>query len=334
MRLICPNCGAQYEVDESVIPDAGRDVQCANCGHTWFQRPPHVDRELAEEMGHSFPENVDIGDGLTSDSGDPVPPPPPRQPDPRPTANPAPDQAEAATAPQAGPEAADANDDDTDAEVANALAGGAQPERKRRTLDPEFAGLLREEAEREKAARAAERRRGDSTLESQPDLGLDARPTEAPRVAPTRAHVRKVQTTDRPDTAQDATPRREETGASRAAVLPNVDEINSTLRPGSDRGADRPDMTAAAPVAKSKGGFRAGFLMMILLAAAGAAAYLFAPQIAEAVPDTAGPLEGYVAWVNDTRVTVDAALQDGLVQAQQMLSDVMNGDDAGSEPVE
>lgn len=37
MRLICPNCVAQYEVDENVIPAEGRDVQCANCGHNWFQ---------------------------------------------------------------------------------------------------------------------------------------------------------------------------------------------------------------------------------------------------------------------------------------------------------
>jgi predicted Zn finger-like uncharacterized protein len=37
MRLICPNCVAQYEVDENVIPAEGRDVQCANCGHIWFQ---------------------------------------------------------------------------------------------------------------------------------------------------------------------------------------------------------------------------------------------------------------------------------------------------------
>ncbi|MEH6360912.1 MAG: zinc-ribbon domain-containing protein [Amylibacter sp.] len=37
MRLICPNCVAQYEVDEDVIPPEGRDVQCANCGHNWFQ---------------------------------------------------------------------------------------------------------------------------------------------------------------------------------------------------------------------------------------------------------------------------------------------------------
>lgn len=37
MRLICPNCNAQYNVDEALIPEEGRDVQCATCKKTWFQ---------------------------------------------------------------------------------------------------------------------------------------------------------------------------------------------------------------------------------------------------------------------------------------------------------
>ena len=37
--LVCPNCSAQYEIDGSMIPDDGRDVQCSNCGHTWFELP-------------------------------------------------------------------------------------------------------------------------------------------------------------------------------------------------------------------------------------------------------------------------------------------------------
>lgn len=38
MRLSCPNCTAEYEVDSALITDAGREVQCSNCGHTWYQR--------------------------------------------------------------------------------------------------------------------------------------------------------------------------------------------------------------------------------------------------------------------------------------------------------
>lgn len=37
MRLGCPGCGAQYEVGAGAIPDAGREVKCSACGHTWFQ---------------------------------------------------------------------------------------------------------------------------------------------------------------------------------------------------------------------------------------------------------------------------------------------------------
>lgn len=37
MRLICANCGAQYEISDTAIPPQGREVQCAACGHSWFQ---------------------------------------------------------------------------------------------------------------------------------------------------------------------------------------------------------------------------------------------------------------------------------------------------------
>ena len=37
MRIVCPRCVAQYEVDESAIPATGREVQCANCENIWFQ---------------------------------------------------------------------------------------------------------------------------------------------------------------------------------------------------------------------------------------------------------------------------------------------------------
>ena len=51
MRIVCPRCVAQYEVDESAIPQAGREVQCANCENIWFQDyiemlPTAVDEEI------------------------------------------------------------------------------------------------------------------------------------------------------------------------------------------------------------------------------------------------------------------------------------------------
>lgn len=56
MRLTCPNCGAQYEVDNSVIPDEGRDVQCSGCGQGWFQ-PGKAAQEASLQTPIAPPDN-------------------------------------------------------------------------------------------------------------------------------------------------------------------------------------------------------------------------------------------------------------------------------------
>jgi predicted Zn finger-like uncharacterized protein len=58
MRLICPNCDAQYEVPTEVVPTEGRDVQCSNCGQTWFQHhPDHMPPTEEEAAALAIPEN-------------------------------------------------------------------------------------------------------------------------------------------------------------------------------------------------------------------------------------------------------------------------------------
>ena len=56
MRLICPNCSAQYEIDATLVPDEGRDVQCSNCGHTWFELPPPPE-DFAEALASAARES-------------------------------------------------------------------------------------------------------------------------------------------------------------------------------------------------------------------------------------------------------------------------------------
>ncbi|TPE52483.1 zinc-ribbon domain-containing protein [Amaricoccus solimangrovi] len=36
MRVTCPNCGAEYDVPEGLIPPAGKHVQCTACHTRWF----------------------------------------------------------------------------------------------------------------------------------------------------------------------------------------------------------------------------------------------------------------------------------------------------------
>ena len=37
MLLVCPKCKANYEIPRRAVPIGGREVKCADCGHSWFQ---------------------------------------------------------------------------------------------------------------------------------------------------------------------------------------------------------------------------------------------------------------------------------------------------------
>ncbi|MEP5090684.1 MAG: zinc-ribbon domain-containing protein, partial [Paracoccaceae bacterium] len=58
MRLICPNCDAQYEVPSEVIPEDGRDVQCSNCGDTWFQAHPDLETTETDQAESPAPDQT------------------------------------------------------------------------------------------------------------------------------------------------------------------------------------------------------------------------------------------------------------------------------------
>lgn len=268
MRLICPNCDAQYEVSDDVIPTEGRDVQCSNCGQTWFQHHPDHMPEVQEAEAPA-PDLLDPLDMPEEDEERvefaPPPPPPP--------------------APQ---------EDET-----------SPPQR--RPLDEGVADILRQEAELEQQARASQ------AIETQPDLGLDNTETETERRArEARERMARLRGED---------PRPAEAAATAAAIgsrrelLPDIDEINSTLR-ASDSRNTRPaenDETAGAPIRNPKrSGFRSGFLLMVVLAIGLGVLYVFAPQIAQSVPQTDPYITNFVALVDQARGWLDAQVESGL----------------------
>ena len=36
MIITCPNCNKQFQIDNSLIPEEGRDLQCGSCNNVWF----------------------------------------------------------------------------------------------------------------------------------------------------------------------------------------------------------------------------------------------------------------------------------------------------------
>ena len=76
MILTCPSCGTQYAVKDGAIPEGGRKVRCASCGHSWHQDPESSD--AAVEQPVTAPEPEAEADPRRSDYGDyaePIPAP-------------------------------------------------------------------------------------------------------------------------------------------------------------------------------------------------------------------------------------------------------------------
>lgn len=48
MILTCPACGTQYTVKDGAIPEGGRKVRCAACGHSWHQEPDSTGAETPQ----------------------------------------------------------------------------------------------------------------------------------------------------------------------------------------------------------------------------------------------------------------------------------------------
>ncbi len=265
MRLTCPNCGAQYEVPDDVIPSEGRDVQCSNCGTTWFQ--PHAD-----QMNEPVPDEA------------PAAAPPPEDPADLPEQTPVAEPAEAAEAPEPAP---------------------------RRELDPEVTGILQEEAERETRLRAAE----DAGLETQPDLGLTDTADDAERRAQqARERVDRIKGPEEGAAPRDPAPDLDEAAIAAAVAetenarrdrLPNIDELNSSLRP---TGSETADDEAPAEPAASQPGFARGFAIPLLIVAILLLLYLAAPQIAASVPALEPALAAYVGAIDQLRSWLDGLI--------------------------
>ena len=265
MRLICPNCGAQYEVPTEVIPNEGRDVQCSACSNTWFQAHPDHDTALADE--------------IDTPSVEPVAPPPPPEP-----------------------------------EV-------ARPQR--RELDPSVSDVLREEAEFEAAARAAEH---TAPLESQPDLGLDAPVEDESERRAREARERMARMRGEPLPDDVAVAAVTAAAGSRRDLLPDIEEINSTLRSSGERRrpaeATDADLPGTKPKIQRKGrGFRRSFLTMIVLAAVAVGAYVFGPKITETVPAAEPYVAQYTETVETARTWLGTSVDKGLAWLDQMASE-------------
>ncbi|MFO7757407.1 MAG: zinc-ribbon domain-containing protein [Roseovarius sp.] len=242
MRLTCPNCGAQYEVPETAIPEAGRDVQCAACGEAWVQHRPGA-ASSPNEHGPAKPEDA------------------------------------SAQEPQAAP---------------------AQ-----RRLDPEVADILRAEAARERAQRAAEATGAADPAPREPSSDPSAAPSPQPSPEPPLQGATRAIAAAATAPAPLVSPK---------TTLPDPEDINASLTQGGRASRDGVEEPLATSVPDTRSGFAAGFWVAVIVFGLAAGVYLGAPELVELVPEAEAPIERYVAAVDAARLRLDALVDRMMAQ--------------------
>ena len=59
MIITCPNCNKQFKIDNSLIPDEGRDLQCGSCNHIWFYNIQEKNNEVLELKQEIIREDIE-----------------------------------------------------------------------------------------------------------------------------------------------------------------------------------------------------------------------------------------------------------------------------------
>jgi hypothetical protein len=200
----------------------------------------------------------------------------------------------------------------------------------RRQPDPSVLNVLREEAEREARARRAEGI--PAPLETQPELGLGPDTGSFAGPVAGSAALAAMEGARRPPAAEPApelvadlrasAEDRDSHKGQRKGLLPDIEEINSTLSAGAGRSAEFPDVIAAEAARQRRGGFRLGFSFAFIAAALLLSTYAMAPAIADRLPGAARPLAVYVAKVDALRLWIDEKMRTS--------TEALRGDDGQS----
>lgn len=332
MRLQCPNCDAEYEVDASAIPYEGRDVQCSNCGHGWFQSHPDFEPDYDVESSlydppPPLPQGGDVAGGtIPKRALDPDAMRIVREEVAREEAMRAAEQSEAqkdfaqqGTAPPSDMDNVSAFSADRGLEAeldalataADAPHGGLIPQNDAESSEITLAGAYEadtlladpnvsddtyaDEAQADKAqAGSQDIDRGNVEAE------LDASHQEPVSRRAASGRVARLKGTDAQAGVQSAPD-----PAAQITTLGDAfsdDAFSDDAFNDDDFSADEDSgLNAQGQDAPSKTGRRAGFYTALIGALLAVAGYVFGPALAAAVPLLAGPVEGFIRAVNALR---------------------------------
>ena len=302
MRLVCPNCGARYEVPKENIFVTGRDVKCSACDTTWFQT--HPDSMAARDA--SFEE----GDGGRTQSSEAV-------------------LADFSGKSNKGEAGKPTSNDD--ASLTKSLVEGShtikdlKDETERRRLHPTVAEILREEARHEAEERAAETLKEQTKFSLEEITQFDASKSgiaengDVTEVATfdvtsqSNAKTLEEELDGRLDENKSVikqTPITENQDGERplkSEVLPNIEGINPAIASEKEAAVVEAREVPQVDVASRKVG-RLGFLIGLLIISSLFAIYQHEDRITAAYSPLVPAMKKYVSFVDRMRAYSDQSL--------------------------
>jgi predicted Zn finger-like uncharacterized protein len=284
MRLVCPNCDAEYEVDDGLIPPDGRDVQCSNCTTTWFQ--------------------------AASDAPDA-------------DASPTDTEAEAVNEPGTD-QSVDDPDQTAIAAATAAAATDQSPRKPavdQAALDVIHEEVERETAAREAELGGIETQPDLGLDDTGPEVSAAA---ARDRMAQRRGLDTQTSTIEDDDKALSAAPKREEASAKKELFPDIEEINSTLSPEAAEAEAEEARLAAEGGDVehiRKRSGFRLGFGLMLLLVVGLLLIYVYAPQVAQRVPSLSASLDSYVATVDSMRVWLDNAAQSLVEKIGMTLND-------------
>ena len=67
MIITCPSCQKKFELDDNLLPENGRTLQCGSCNYKWFFKKKDEIKVLEKQLESNENEKIDSNEANTGD---------------------------------------------------------------------------------------------------------------------------------------------------------------------------------------------------------------------------------------------------------------------------
>ena len=66
MIITCPSCQKKFELDDNLLPENGRTLQCGSCNYKWFFKKKDEIKVIEKQLVSNENEKIDSNENNTN----------------------------------------------------------------------------------------------------------------------------------------------------------------------------------------------------------------------------------------------------------------------------